>query len=226
MSSNLKKILVFVGVIAFFCLVYKINYPTYSWNQKLTVEVETPEGVASGSSVVAVKWQQNPDVWQEIRAVRDSHEGKATMVELPDGKYLFALLANDTPSLALHVFATSKVGSGMDSRIVPASEVSEHLGETRPISQEHYPLLVTFDDLDDPASVKLVDPDDLAASFGEGYSLKNLTVEITDEEMMLGSVEQILEWINSPEVFKNPIWRNLPSLSQKAILGLKQPIGK
>lgn len=37
--------------------VLKLSYPTYSWHHKLTVEVETPDGVVSGSSVVKVlRW--------------------------------------------------------------------------------------------------------------------------------------------------------------------------
>ena len=39
---------------------------------------------------------------------------------------------------------------------------------------------------DDPKSVKPVDPDDLAAAFGEGVSLKDITVEITDDPVTWG----------------------------------------
>jgi hypothetical protein len=37
--------------------------------------------------------------------------------------------------------------------------------------EPYRPLLVTFADINDPASVQRVDPDDLAASFGPGYAL-------------------------------------------------------
>ena len=42
-------------------------------------------------------------------------------------------------------------------------------------------MLVTFGDLHDPKSVVTVDPADLAKSFGEGITLKRITVQITDE---------------------------------------------
>ena len=32
---------------------YKLKFPTYSWHQKITVEVETPTGIKSGYSVQA-----------------------------------------------------------------------------------------------------------------------------------------------------------------------------
>ena len=55
-------------------------------------------------------------------------------------------------------------------------------------------MLVTFGDLDDPTSVAEVDPDDLAASFGEGYALKRITVQITDDPVTTG-IEQRLGWL-------------------------------
>ena len=38
--------------------------------------------------------------------------------------------------------------------------------DVRPLARERYPLLVTFGDIDDPASVKRVDPDDVDAALG------------------------------------------------------------
>jgi hypothetical protein len=47
-------------------------------------------------------------------------------------------------------------------------------------------MLVTFKDIADPTSVVLVDPDDLAASFGAGYRLKAITVQVTDKPVTVG----------------------------------------
>ena len=60
-------------------------------------------------------------------------------------------------------------------------------GQSAPLTNPKYwPQLVTFGDLDVQESVKVVDPDDLAAAFGEGGSLKGISVEITDEPMTWG----------------------------------------
>ena len=56
------------------------------------------------------------------------------------------------------------------------------------------PLLVTFTDIKDPTTVKKVDPDNLAATFGPGVSLKSITLEITDETVTEGKVEKIFVW--------------------------------
>ena len=51
-------------------------------------------------------------------------------------------------------------------------------------------------DPDDPASVKRVDPDDLAASFGPGVSLRKITLTITDEPATDGKVRELLGWLS------------------------------
>jgi hypothetical protein len=62
------------------------------------------------------------------------------------------------------------------------------------IPRSHYPLLVAFMDINDPNSVREVDPDNLAATFGPGVSLKRITLEITDEPVTEGKIESVLGW--------------------------------
>ncbi|MEP3196791.1 MAG: hypothetical protein ABJO57_02900, partial [Lentilitoribacter sp.] len=47
-----------------------------------------------------------------------------------------------------------------------------------------------------PTSVKEVDPANLAATFGPGYSLQSITLEITDDPVTEGEVEKVLGWLN------------------------------
>ena len=56
-------------------------------------------------------------------------------------------------------------------------------------------MLVTFGDLDDPTSVSRVDPDDLAASFGEEVTLRRITVQMTDDRVTTG-IEKRLPWLD------------------------------
>lgn len=55
-------------------------------------------------------------------------------------------------------------------------------------------MLVTFGDLADPTSVRLVDANNLAANFGEGVSLKRITVQMTDDPVTTG-IEGRLQWL-------------------------------
>ncbi|MCP4188064.1 MAG: hypothetical protein GY763_10735, partial [Gammaproteobacteria bacterium] len=62
---------------------------------------------------------------------------------------------------------------------------------------DNYPLLVTFTDINDPASVARVDRYDLEKHFGTGVKLKAVTLEITGEPVTRGEVEKVLGWWNN-----------------------------
>ena len=56
-------------------------------------------------------------------------------------------------------------------------------------------MLVTFTDIADPATVREVSPDNLAASFGPGVSLRRITLGITKDRVTEGRVDKLLEWL-------------------------------
>lgn len=160
-----------------------------TWHQKLTVTVETPEGAKSASSVVSLtmhdtkgyEWMTLP----EARGARYELTGEAVVLELAPGRYLFTLLKG-LPD-ATNVFFPDE----------PPVETAPALADMRTslaLPAAKYPLMVTFADITDPASVQRVDPDDLAASFGEGYALSSITLAITDEKVTRGRVEAVLGW--------------------------------
>ena len=132
----------------------------------------------------------------EARGGGHGRFGEAAVVEVAPGKYLFALLPGsmDTaPELdAAHVFFPGQPPAETDAKFAT-------LRESRQIPANLYPMLVTFGDINVPASVKLVDPKNLAASFGPGYRLKDMTLEITDEAMTEGRVESVLTWLAALE---------------------------
>ena len=68
-------------------------------------------------------------------------------------------------------------------------------------------MLVTFDDVSKPESVVEVDPEDLAAVFGEGVRLQAVTLEITEEEVTEGRVEGRVEGVSGwmPDYPEAPI---------------------
>ena len=69
------------------------------------------------------------------------------------------------------------------------------LDTSAPIPPAAYPLLVTFDDINKPETVREVDPANFAATFGPGVSLSGLTLEITAEAVTSESVERVLTWL-------------------------------
>jgi hypothetical protein len=168
----------------------------YQWNQKLTVNIQTPLGEKSGSAVSNEIVSYGPTLSGSI--VQYAVKGEAVIVELTPGKYLFALLGQE--ELASWTWQdVLPIGKDGDAR--PAFKMIENMREKRDIPIKQYPLLVTFGDVTNPKTVKKVDPANLAATFGSGYYLKSITLEITDERVTEGKVQEVLGWLQD-------IWPN------------------
>jgi hypothetical protein len=171
-----------------------------SWNQRLTIVVETPTGEVSGSSVTKVVKTETSGslVLPEARGVRSSVVGEAVVVEVTPGRYLFALLSGsgeekrDATHWVYPAYNLGAAGSYSGAMSIVMSQVYD-----TPVSlpPEGWPMMVMFADIADPTSVARVDPNDLAASFGEGVRLKAVTLEITRADVTEGVVDALLTWI-------------------------------
>lgn len=177
-----------------------------SWHQKIAVEMETPQGVTSGSAVTSVHWKKNffSGGWGGAPMHLDSR-GEAVLVDLGDvvePRYLFALLKGAGTAEYIGSVAAASI-SGQKGRVISNDlfrEIADKRGRAAGLIEVpayQYPLLVTFDDITKPETVRKVDPADLAATFGEGYALKSVTLEITDEPVTQRRVERVLGWLES-----------------------------
>ncbi|MGB3806614.1 MAG: hypothetical protein WA936_05395 [Erythrobacter sp.] len=179
---------------------------TPDYRYRLTVEVETPEGLRSGSGVIEVEQDlgrpgMNPAGSQIYRSVR----GEAVAVDLPNGRTLFALLRSESDiewaeTIVAYVAPPVEKSEDEEPRFdhMLALEGAVEIPRTFPAyawieERSAYPMLVTFGDIDEPTSVEQVNPDDLTAAFGEGYALERITVEITDDWVTTG-IEGRLGW--------------------------------
>lgn len=163
--------------------------PYETWRQKLTLVVETPTGEVSGSAVVEVAgdMRQLPGSASEIIY---SVRGEATVIQVSQGRYLFALLGGSEERF----FAAAR---DRFPNLRRADWLQEIPGQKLPVSllPDHVPMLVTFTDITKPETVRQVDPENLSVVFGEGVRLKAVTLEITEEAVTEGRVEGVLEWI-------------------------------
>lgn len=193
----MKKLLVVAAVVVALAWVV-FAQGRYRWHQKLTVTVETPAGEVSGSSVSAVRWRKH---WIQTDGMGWSLDvtGEAVVVEVAPGRFLFALLKGaGTTEYMGSVAAASIVGR--DGRVIDGALFGEVQGKQGraagviAVPEGQYPMLVTFGDIADPASVRLVNPGDLAASLGPGVRLKSVTLEVTEEAVTEGLVERVLGW--------------------------------
>jgi len=150
----------------------RINRPGHKY--RLTVEVETPEGIKSASGVLAV----TPDRGYS-RKGRTRTTGDALYVDLGGGKNLVALLAHLDKALDLdgiNYVALRAYGAAGGQR-VSFNEMSRMKGIVA-VTGELIPVLVTFADPNNPGTMRTVPPADLEAAFGRGVRLHAVTAEV------------------------------------------------
>ena len=192
----------------------------YKFRAKVTVFVDTPDGVRSGSSVYEV-WANYsyPGTTRRIWGQR----GEAVAVDLPNGQTLFALLTTG----AIHGDVASMVLATLDpefnNTMVESTQklVEYQFSETRAVALQNYPMLVTFENLADPTSVNPVKPDDLAKNFGPQYQMKAITVEVTDEPVTVG-IEKRLGWLEAVGRERSTLIPNPPKYLDEIIDPVQQ----
>ena len=150
----------------------RINRPAHKY--RLTVEVETPDGRKSASSVVTV----HPDRGY-LRRGQTRTLGDAAFVDLGQGKNLVALLAHLDNKLVLddmNYVALRAYGEAAGKR-VPFSDMSRQTG-TVPVKGALIPVLISFADLAAPGTARLVAADNAEAVLGKGSRIQGISAEV------------------------------------------------
>jgi hypothetical protein len=183
----------------------RINRPGHKY--RLTVEVETPEGVKSASGVMAV----HPDR-SYSRGGRTQTKGDAVFVDL-GGRNLVALLAHiDDGKLDLDGinYVALRAHGAAGGKRVAFNDMTRLTGIV-PVKDALIPILVSFSDPENPGSARLVAPDDVAAALGKGFRLHKITAEVVPNgvwpldfggplgEPVTRGIETRLPWLNQPD---------------------------
>jgi len=231
----LAYVIVFCGTGWALWAYYQHEYPTCTFRYKLTAEVQTPDGVKTGSSVLEVSYSHNGD-WGGGPHPALTLTGQATYIDLGSGKNLFLLLTNRDSgrnsqmdnrdgnfehaggaltafSLPIKIFGLEWF-YGQEPKLCSDLAIASASGPiVVPIG--NLPTLVTFSDINDYTSVKVVQPSELETDIGMGYKLLDARIEAANEPVS-HNIEQILTWwttikvkwihrgfaINDPLIFK------------------------
>ena len=179
----------------------------YSWRYKMTVEIETPEGVKTGSSVREVKVVFRPTGNTHPNdskyGTHKTVQGEAVTVDLGQRGKVFALLTNAS-DLPFRVF------EGPPGLTIKGAEYYSQLKNTEAIlTPTNYPYLVTFKDINDPLSVKSllekehnnkwpreykITEENFEKYLGAGVRLKSISIEMTDEPVIY-KIIQFIPWV-------------------------------
>jgi hypothetical protein len=148
----------------------RINRPSHKY--RLAVAVETPDGVKSASGVLSV----HPDRGYS-RHGSTLTKGDALFVDLGGGRNLVALLAHtDEKGLLDGINYVALRAYNAAGRNASFNNISRMTGAV-PVTGALMPVLATFADPADPATMRLIQPDDLQTSFGQGFRLQAITAE-------------------------------------------------
>lgn len=171
---------------------------------RVTVEVDTPQGLKVGSSVWEVITSRGPGFpGPEAGGLNYRIKGEAVTVDLPDGT-LFAVTTSADGSLDYPAYV---VEGHLRAHPDPAIQlVNGDWRENRRrirrskvrlgLTEDEYPMLVYFRDIDDPTTVQRVDPLNLSAIFGTGVRLRRIMIAITEDAITRGIAER-LTWLGS-----------------------------
>lgn len=205
------------GAVAWVMVEQAAEPKTYSWRYKMTVSVETPEGIKTGSAVREMGNDTRTDFPTNGNPAQV--RGEAVVVDLGERGTLFALIDSDSD---MEFYGTFREPNGFGGSTPEGIKyyASLPVGTKASLGTDRYLRLVTFTDMNDPKSVALVydteicwfvrktEPkcrdgqkmytkaDRFEELLGEGVRLKDVTLEITDEPVTIGIVDGFL-----PEIF-------------------------
>lgn len=215
----LKWLLGFAAILAVAVLVLpRLLYPSATVNFRLTYEVDTPEGVKTGSGVWAATYEMlNGYIGWQFWA---STEGEAIPVDFGSRGTLYAILSSTKypagdgfVSLLIDAFGVRKIiGKHERQSIYNFAAISGRRDLSDGSFDDLLPKMVRFGDEKDPKTVEAVEPHNLAASFGAGVRLAHVTLETTKEPVTRG-IEKRLGWLSrypEPSLLPNSDPRNPP----------------
>ncbi len=173
---------------------------------KMTVEVETPQGVKRGSGVFEVMTSTSVGLDGIGRGA--SARGEAVVVDLPDGP-IFVLMKmpeggrhENLAQLSMAALDPDYKRDWMESAGRISGSWSTLKGDAK---REDWPMMVRFKDINDPKSVEQVDP--------EAIGVKRIVLETTGDDVTAG-IEKRIPWIDHLDKYlsdpNNPFTSTLP----------------
>ena len=191
---------------------WMINFPTYSYRYRMTVNVLADGAVRSGASVIAVRVDKQPQFGSAPPQV-SRVDGEAVFVDLGGGRNVIALLAagpqakdgdypyNVVPTLFGLTFVDRDLAklSGLRGR--------------REVPTNFLPTFMTFTDLNDPETARVVEPEEFEQVFGPGVTFERAFVEMVTDPVTRGGIEKKMSWLSNTERYrtdpKNPFTNTL-----------------
>jgi hypothetical protein len=193
---------------------WTLIFPSGSWRYRLSIEVETPEGVKSGTAVREVDAATGMRIGDSSGASVLA-SGEAVVIDLDKRGQMFALLVNadhagGAATTVFDAFPYPGRDFGPYQGILTREGISYYSGlrGKAELPAGKVPLFVRFADNSKPETVKVIDPRDFAREFGDGVRLKAAQIELVEPgfwplnmigitgEPMTHKIRGILPWLS------------------------------
>lgn len=204
---------IMLGVLAASACMAFPGYPSVTLRYKMTIEVETPEGIKTGSAVREIKLQGQPELMSGRSVVAKLVKGEAVVVDLGERGEVFAILDAGGDSLWSFFQAFPSGCQGGDVSHCGIDYYSNlSAGRSAILARELYPNFVSFDDVNDPSSARYalelvscselgknghgrcLKKDNFREIWGNGVLLKSVQMTIT-QEAVSSVVIKYLPWL-------------------------------
>lgn len=212
-------------------LAYHAVYYSGTWRYRITVNIETPEGIKSGSAVREV---HAADITSYIRLPESlphvSVKGEAVVVDLGKRGILFSVMGGHPGDAYGNVFDAFPYPGPKGALSRPGIRYYDHLKNGFAyLTPEQYPQMVMFRDLADPKTAELVYgvkpydkrssagafvgvayniTDEFEKKFGPGVQLKNVSIEIVSDPVTR-QIDNYLPWL------PNYFYKNLDGIKNR-----------
>ena len=182
-----------------------------TFNYRITVDIETLEGVKSGSVVRQVKAIRTLTLNPDVSAIKFHVAGEAVVVDLGEYGVLFALIDSNSYKEMFSAFIPS-TEDGVNKYGIfktPADRMKYYRSlkaGTKVELKTNHPRMVKFTDINDPKSVRFVYTkkeyangsrfeDNFGEVFGQGVRLQAINIEMTDDPVRW-SIQKRLPWLS------------------------------
>ncbi len=152
-----------------------------AYRMRLTLAVETPEGPRQASGVIEIAYYMIRSINGGQLQSRETLRGEAVFLDLGQGRHVIMLLAHGPRGEGFDTYLPTRAFmrlGGYDA--VDALLKGQTLTGSAELRGADIPTLVTFTNLADPASARVVAPTDagFALAFGPGFRLARVTLEM------------------------------------------------
>ncbi len=186
-------------------------------NYKVTINIDTPEGVKSGYAVrqfhakkaITLGFMSIPEISYVVK-------GEAVAIDLGERGILFSQITADSWEEVINAFPE---GKHLDTTQKLRFYSSLPKGQKSEIQRLPTGFIV-FENMNELQSIRGLHPDKISVVLGEGVKLKSIHIEITDAPVSWGRVDQYL-----PKNFKQDITDRWESFTPKERQRLKRLTG-